>query len=104
MIEMQKKEQFPRKVPAYVLVGFLGSGKTAVLGQLIEWCVERGLKPGLIINEFPITAQGGLHLALCSAGQHGHARVDASSWWVSIPDFPARSIRIAWASTNGLRC
>jgi G3E family GTPase len=52
MVEMQKKEQISRKVPAYVLVGFLGSGKTTVLGQLIEWCVERGLKPGLIINEF----------------------------------------------------
>jgi len=52
MVEMQKKEQISRKVPAYVLVGFLGSGKTTVLSQLIEWCVERGLKPGLIINEF----------------------------------------------------
>lgn len=39
-------------VPAYVLVGFLGSGKTTVLSRLIEWCVDNHLKPGLIINEF----------------------------------------------------
>jgi G3E family GTPase len=41
-----------KRVPAYVLVGFLGSGKTTVLAQLIEWCVDNHLKPGLIINEF----------------------------------------------------
>src|SRR5689334_16402291 len=52
MGEQQEREQLPRKVPAYVLVGFLGSGKTTVLGNLIEWCVEHDLKPGLIINEF----------------------------------------------------
>ncbi|HEX4205221.1 MAG TPA: GTP-binding protein [Ktedonobacteraceae bacterium] len=46
------KAQEQRRVPAYVLVGFLGSGKTTVLSQLIEWCVNAGLKPGLIINEF----------------------------------------------------
>lgn len=52
MFEQQEVERIRPKTPAYVLVGFLGSGKTTVLGQLIEWCVARGLKPGLIINEF----------------------------------------------------
>lgn len=52
MFEQKETGPTQRKIPAYVLVGFLGSGKTTVLGQLIEWCVEHGLKPGLIINEF----------------------------------------------------
>ncbi|MBO0791545.1 MAG: GTP-binding protein, partial [Ktedonobacteraceae bacterium] len=46
------QERADQRVPVYVLVGFLGSGKTTVLGEMIGWCVERGLKPGLIINEF----------------------------------------------------
>lgn len=41
-----------RKIPAYVLVGFLGSGKTTLLGKIIEYYVERGETPGLIVNEF----------------------------------------------------
>jgi G3E family GTPase len=46
------RSQDNKRVPAYALVGFLGSGKTTVLSQLIEWCVNNDLKPGLIINEF----------------------------------------------------
>jgi G3E family GTPase len=46
------RSQDTKRVPAYALVGFLGSGKTTVLSQLIEWCVNNDLKPGLIINEF----------------------------------------------------
>jgi G3E family GTPase len=46
------RSQNNKRVPGYVLVGFLGSGKTTVLSQLIEWCVNNKLKPGLIINEF----------------------------------------------------
>ncbi len=41
-----------KKVNAYVLVGFLGSGKTTLMGKLIGWCVDNGLTPGLIVNEF----------------------------------------------------
>ncbi|HEY4383952.1 MAG TPA: GTP-binding protein [Ktedonobacteraceae bacterium] len=40
-----------KRIPAYILVGFPGSGKTTVLSRLLEWCVEQGLKAGLIINE-----------------------------------------------------
>jgi G3E family GTPase len=41
-----------KRIPAYILVGFLGSGKTTVLSHLLEWCVEQELKAGLIINEY----------------------------------------------------
>ncbi len=44
-------KQKPR-IPAYVLVGFLGSGKTTVLSELIGWSLAQGLTPGLIVNEF----------------------------------------------------
>jgi len=41
-----------KRVPAYILVGFLGSGKTTVLSELVQWSLEHKLKPGLIVNEF----------------------------------------------------
>ncbi len=62
-------------VPTYVLVGFLGSGKTTLMGQLIEWCVSNGLTPGLVINEFGSVSidgqtlrQGGLTVTELSNG------------------------------------
>lgn len=51
-MSMLAHKRADQRVPVYVLVGFLGSGKTTVLGEMLGWCVEQGLKPGLIINEF----------------------------------------------------
>jgi G3E family GTPase len=52
MIDSSVKETKLNRKPAYVLVGFLGSGKTTLLGKLIGWCLENGMTPGLIVNEF----------------------------------------------------
>ncbi|AJY76236.1 CobW family GTP-binding protein [Paenibacillus beijingensis] len=38
-------------VPIYLLSGFLGSGKTTLLNQLLDYYVESGQKPALIMNE-----------------------------------------------------
>ncbi|WP_040445307.1 CobW family GTP-binding protein [Ktedonobacter racemifer] len=51
-MSMLTQKRADQRIPVYVLVGFLGSGKTTVLGEMLGWCVEQGLKPGLIINEF----------------------------------------------------
>ncbi|GHO60762.1 CobW family GTP-binding protein [Ktedonobacter robiniae] len=51
-MSMLAHKRTDQRIPVYVLVGFLGSGKTTVLGEMLGWCVEQGLKPGLIINEF----------------------------------------------------
>lgn len=40
-----------RRIPVYVLSGFLGSGKTTVLLNMIKSCKEKGLQPGIILNE-----------------------------------------------------
>ena len=42
---------FKKKIPVYVLSGFLGSGKTTVLLNMLEHCKETGLQPGIILNE-----------------------------------------------------
>ncbi|MGO4888313.1 CobW family GTP-binding protein [Anaerobacillus sp. MEB173] len=40
-----------KKIPVYVISGFLGSGKTTVLLHIIEECKRRKLTPGIILNE-----------------------------------------------------
>lgn len=40
-----------KQVPVFILSGFLGSGKTTVLTQLLEHCKRNGLQPGIILNE-----------------------------------------------------
>lgn len=40
-----------KKIPVYVLSGFLGSGKTTVLLNMLEECKKKGLQPGIILNE-----------------------------------------------------
>ncbi|WP_404444769.1 GTP-binding protein [Sutcliffiella horikoshii] len=41
----------PKKVPVYVISGFLGSGKTTVLLHMLNHFKDEGLKPGIILNE-----------------------------------------------------
>ncbi|TYS69171.1 hypothetical protein FZC76_09625 [Sutcliffiella horikoshii] len=40
-----------KKVPVYVISGFLGSGKTTVLLHMLNHFKSQGLKPGIILNE-----------------------------------------------------
>jgi G3E family GTPase len=42
---------FMNKVPVYLLSGFLGSGKTTVLLNMLKHCKDRGKKAGIILNE-----------------------------------------------------
>lgn len=39
------------RIPVYVLSGFLGSGKTTVLLEMLAHCKAKGLQPGIILNE-----------------------------------------------------
>ncbi|GGN90082.1 CobW family GTP-binding protein [Saccharibacillus kuerlensis] len=39
------------EVPVYLLSGFLGSGKTTMLQRLVAYWQEKGMKPGVVINE-----------------------------------------------------
>ncbi|MBO0991543.1 CobW family GTP-binding protein [Bacillus sp. SD088] len=40
-----------KRIPVYVLGGFLGSGKTTVLLHMLQYCEQMGWKPGVILNE-----------------------------------------------------
>ncbi len=40
-----------KRVPVYVISGFLGSGKTTVLLHMLNHFKNQGMKPGIILNE-----------------------------------------------------
>lgn len=40
-----------KRVPAYIITGFLGSGKTTVLQKLLTYCKDNNLKPAIVLNE-----------------------------------------------------
>ncbi|MEI7553948.1 CobW family GTP-binding protein [Candidatus Chlorohelix sp.] len=41
-----------KRLPVYLLTGFLGSGKTTLLQNLLVYCREQRLKVGLLVNDF----------------------------------------------------
>ncbi len=61
------------RLPVYILTGFLGSGKTTLLQNLLGYCQGRGLKVGLLVNDFGAVNVDAL---LLSATQEKRERVE----------------------------
>lgn len=40
-----------KKIPTYIITGFLGSGKTTILQKLLSYCKEHHLTPAVVLNE-----------------------------------------------------
>ena len=39
-------------IPAMIIVGFLGSGKTTLMSHLLDQAIEKGIRAGLVVNDF----------------------------------------------------
>jgi G3E family GTPase len=63
----------PRRVPALVLSGFLGSGKTTVVQRLLEDANRRGIRIALISNEL---GELGIDRALLGAGDQLYVELE----------------------------
>ncbi|MEW6297963.1 MAG: GTP-binding protein, partial [Thermodesulfobacteriota bacterium] len=40
------------RIPLHLISGFLGSGKTTLLRRLLDYCLAKGLKPAVMMNEY----------------------------------------------------
>ena len=60
-------------VPALIVSGFLGSGKTTLVGHLLDEARRKGWKLAIISNEFGDT---GIDRALLDAGEEGFVELD----------------------------
>ena len=63
----------PRKIPALVLSGFLGSGKTTVVQRLLSDAAERGIRVALISNEL---GELGIDRALLGKGGQSYVELE----------------------------
>jgi cobalamin biosynthesis protein CobW len=61
------------RVPALIVAGFLGSGKTTLVGHLMQAAVREGVKLAIVSNEFGDT---GIDRALLDAGDEGFVELD----------------------------
>ena len=60
-------------VPALIISGYLGSGKTTLVGHLLREAQEEGARLAIISNEFGDT---GIDRALLDAGEAGYVELD----------------------------
>ncbi|MDM5284988.1 GTP-binding protein [Peribacillus frigoritolerans] len=40
-----------KKIPIYIISGFLGSGKTTLLTHILEYYKTKNIKPAIVLNE-----------------------------------------------------
>lgn len=60
-------------IPALIVSGYLGSGKTTLVGHLLRHAQANGLKLAIVSNEFGDT---GIDRALLDAGEEGFVELD----------------------------
>ena len=70
---IESTERNPRRIPALVLSGFLGSGKTTLVQQLLADATERGVRIALISNEL---GELGIDRALLGAGGQSYVELE----------------------------
>jgi cobalamin biosynthesis protein CobW len=63
----------PKPVPALIVSGYLGSGKTTLVRHLLEDATARGIRLAIVSNEFGDT---GIDRALLDAGEEGYVELD----------------------------
>lgn len=61
------------RIPALIIGGWLGSGKTTLVGHLLEQARAEGIRLAIISNEFGET---GIDRALLDDGQEGYVELD----------------------------
>ncbi len=66
-------DEAPRPVPALILAGWLGSGKTTMVDHLLREAQKTGVRLAIISNEFGDT---GIDRALLDAGEEGFVELD----------------------------
>ena len=63
----------PNPVPALIVSGFLGAGKTTLVQHLLEQAQAEGVRLAIVSNEFGDT---GIDRALLDAGEEGFVELD----------------------------
>ncbi len=71
--EVQAEEMNDRKVPALVVSGFLGSGKTTLVRRLLDHAARSGIRVALVSNEL---GELGIDRALLGQGDEAYVELE----------------------------
>lgn len=86
-----------RKVPALIVAGFLGSGKTTLVDHLLRSAVRDGVKLAIVSNEFGNT---GIDRALLDSGSDGLVELDGGCVCCKLSDALPETLSALFARTS----
>ncbi len=81
------------RIPALVVSGFLGSGKTTLVRQLLEEAQSRGLKMAVVSNEF---GELGIDQALLGQGQEAYVELAGGCVCCKLSDELQDTLQMLW--------
>ncbi len=78
-------------IPALIVSGYLGSGKTTLVGHLLAEAQKRGIRLAIISNEFGDT---GIDRALLDAGSEGFVELDGGCVCCRLSDALSETVEL----------
>ncbi len=87
----------PQPVPALIVSGYLGSGKTTLVQHLLKQAVASGVRLAIISNEFGDT---GIDRALLDAGEEGFVELDGGCVCCRLSDALGETLEMILTQTR----
>lgn len=87
----------PRPIPALIVAGFLGSGKTTLVDHLLRRAQAEGIRLAIVSNEFGDT---GIDRALLDAGEEGFVELDGGCVCCKLSDALGETLQTLIAATR----
>ena len=85
------------RIPALVVSGFLGSGKTTLVRQLLSEAQSRGLKMAVVSNEF---GELGIDQALLGQGQEAYVELAGGCVCCKLSDELQDTLQMLWTEVR----
>jgi cobalamin biosynthesis protein CobW len=87
------EEQIEKKVPALVVSGFLGSGKTTLIRNLLDQAVADGVRVALVSNEL---GELGIDRALLGRGGEAFVEIEGGCVCCELSDDLLETLEMLW--------
>jgi cobalamin biosynthesis protein CobW len=90
-------DPLPAPVPALIVSGYLGSGKTTLVSRLLEDAQSKGIRLAIVSNEFGDT---GIDRALLDAGEEGFVELDGGCVCCRLSDALSETLEMILTTTT----
>ena len=87
----------PPPVPALIVSGYLGSGKTTLVSRLLKHAQSQGIRLAIVSNEFGDT---GIDRALLDAGEEGFVELDGGCVCCRLSDALSETLEMILTTTR----